>query len=1048
MIHLRTIGTAEVLAGEHRLTPDSVMLFALALFLSVSAGQRVRRSRLLDLFWPGGAEASRRHALRQLLYRLRRGGFPLSLDGEELLVAAEEVQSDIRPVISASWPDEARREEIQAVAGFLPGYEPPMPEPYREWLDELRSRVNSQYRRALLRQIAAGRRDGRWHDVDDWAQRCLEVDPLNEEATLAHAEAIAMTGSKARALQVIDRYLDDLGDRNRVIGLPAKVLRRRVSESAPQRHGGEPENVPLIGRAPELARLVDALSGTLSGRGAAVFMEGAAGIGKSRLAQELLATAAMRGWRTVATRLQPGDSRRPLGVFVDLLGALLQLPGALGASPESLAQLRLLTEHDVPSAGEARRSQEAEAVQERLRKAAADLLESVVSEGPLVLLIDDVHWCDVASVQLLQHLVSHSTGLPVLWTLAARQECSYDSLRAAISDLRAETIRVGPLARDDANALFGVLSDRAGEPPPRVPAELTNAVTGGNPLFVLELARHVRETGHVASLPHSLRALIRDRAARLTPVAQHVLHTCAVLGRYSSVPRVSSVLEIGTPDLLACIDELDALGIVGTCHEGEGLTLHDLWREELLGKLLPASRTLLHHRCGLVLEVECRQSRSPAMAWEAAQHLLASGSEGRALSLLEECAQHQLDNGLPAEAANSFEKAFRLSTTEPDRLRAMTGRIAALQRAADWNQLASVVGPAIELASRSPLHGGRHSDLELLQSEVLWRTESDVGSSLDRSLACALDESAPTSHRAHAALISAIVADNICRFADLERLNVMAGRLAASTADARANLLSVRLIYEAVQGSLDRARDCGTRLVALEREAGSVRGLARALRFSCHPLRMLGEFAEALAAVSEALELAERHHLVGEAASAADILLSIHLEREDLEAARVWIERSAALAPRVGARYARVGLAINQAIYAIYLLDPEGAMRCVEPYANNHLSDPVVRQKMLYLSILARTYVARDDRTRLVELAPALRAALDLRGSTGPHDFHVASYARTLEALGNRGAAVDYVATFVSATRRDRTPPSAELQLFLRGQRGRALAEPSTRTPN
>ena len=59
-------------------------------------------------------------------------------------------------------------------------------------------------RRALLRQIDAARRDGRWHDMDDCARRCLAVDPLNEEATLAHAEAIAMSGSKAKALQVID----------------------------------------------------------------------------------------------------------------------------------------------------------------------------------------------------------------------------------------------------------------------------------------------------------------------------------------------------------------------------------------------------------------------------------------------------------------------------------------------------------------------------------------------------------------------------------------------------------------------------------------------------------------------------------------------------------------------------------------------------------------------------------------------------------------------------------------------------------------------------
>jgi hypothetical protein len=194
---------------------------------------------------------------------------------------------------------------------------------------------------------------------------------------------------------------------------------------------------------------------------------------------------------------------------------------------------------------------------------------------------------------------------------------------------------------------------------------------------------------------------------------------------------------------------------------------------------------------------------------------------------------------------------------------------------------------------------------------------------------------------------------------------------------------------------------------------------------------MLGEFEAALAAVSEALELAERHRLVGEAASAADIILTIHLEREDLGAASPWIARYETLASRVGARYARASLAIHQAIYALLLGDPAGAMGCIELHAKNHLTDPVIPQQMLYLSILARVFVARADSERLVELAPSLKFALDVRRSTGAHDFHVASYAHTLEALGNKRGAVEYVKEFVGDGRRDRTRPSVELQQFL-----------------
>ncbi|MGH7653152.1 MAG: ATP-binding protein [Gemmatimonadaceae bacterium] len=805
-----------------------------------------------------------------------------------------------------------------------------------------------------------------------------------------------------------------------------------MSENAPDRPRGEREKIRLIGREREVARLNDLLGETLKGHSATLFIVGAAGIGKSRLALELVATAGMRGWRSCSAQLQASDAQRPLGVFVDLFTALLQLPGALGCSPASLAQLKLLTEHDVPRDDESQRSQEAEAVQDRLRRAAGDLLESVVSEGPLVLVIDDVHWCDDASIRLLSHLVAHSVALPVLWALTARDAGKHETVREALASVTPETMRLAPLSPERANELFGTLLSHPGQSAPEVSAELTAAVTGGNPLFVLELARHVRETGQASSLPQSLRGLIRDRAARLTPIAQHVLHTCAVLGRYSSVPRVAGVLEISTADLLASIRELDALGIVGAHREAEALSLHDLWREELLHGLLPAAQKLLHHRSGLVLEAESRISRSPSTVWEAARHLLASGSESRALSLLEESAQHQLDNGLPAAAAQTFELAVEAATADPDRLRVMSGRIAALRRAADWERLSSAIGPAIQLAERNALTPSRHSDFELLQTEAMWRTESDVHKSFEHSLACALDESASPAHRAQAALQSAIVADNLCEFDALEQLNAMASNATAPTAAVQVFLLSVRLIYEATQGRLDVASDCGAELIALERAAGSVRGLARALCFSCHSHRMLGEFDRALAAAGEALELAERHKLVGEASSAADIVLSVHLHTENLAAAGHWIARSHGLAQRVGARYAAAGLAFNQAIYHLMADDPVRATECIAPYAENHFTDPVVRQRMLTLSILARLSIASDDLSRLRDLAPLLDNSLRLRRSTGPHDFHVGSYARSLAALGGAAAAVEYVKSFVEFSRRDRTHPSAELQTFLR----------------
>src|SRR3970282_136499 len=143
VVRIHAVGTAEVRVGRSRIRPDSVVLFALALYLGLTAGERIARTRLLDLFWPGVPDVSRRHALRQLLYRLRRSGFALALDGDELLLEPANVESDVTALLDARWPDEAPVEAIVAAASVLPGYTPPMPEHYRAWLGVVRASVTA-----------------------------------------------------------------------------------------------------------------------------------------------------------------------------------------------------------------------------------------------------------------------------------------------------------------------------------------------------------------------------------------------------------------------------------------------------------------------------------------------------------------------------------------------------------------------------------------------------------------------------------------------------------------------------------------------------------------------------------------------------------------------------------------------------------------------------------------------------------------------------------------------------------------------------------------
>ena len=1027
MIRVRAIGTSELRVGRGKVKPDSAVLFALVLYLACNASQGVARARVLDLFWPGVAEVSRRHALRQLLYRLRRNGVSLALDGDELEIAAAEVDSDLSALLDTDWPETASAEAVIAAASVLPGYSPALPEQYLEWLDDLRSRIGAQYRRAVMRHLAAARDEGRWSDVDEWSRRCLAADPLNEEATLALAEAAAMSGSKTRALGILDEYLWELGPREKVIGLPAKVLKRRISEQPPGNVSRYAGGTPLVGRAEETRRLNELLGGTLAGHRASVLLVGAPGIGKTALTQEIVDSALMRGWRSISARLQASDLHRPLAAFVDLFSVLLHLPGALGSAPASLTQLRRLTQHGVEPGIDAPRSQEAEAVQERIRVAALDLFAAVCDEGPLVVVLEDLHWADASSMLLLQHMLDRTRDLPIFWLLTARPEVRFTELRETLPEELVETMRMGPLSARDSVTLFRLLTDRWRPADQATVNEFSAALTGGNPFFIREVARHYTETGSIRSLPGSLRALIHDRVARLPRVSQHVLHTCAILGRYSTVPRIASVLEMGTAELLACLEDLDAVGILGAGKDADALAMHDLWQEELLSSLRAASRQLIHHRCGAVLEMESRQTRSASMMWEASRHLIESGAQDRALSLLEECAQHLLDNGLPVDAAKTFELAFNAAATDAERFRALSGRISALHRAAKWSELSEVIGPAIELSERCSGAPSGHSELELLETELLWKTESDSNGCLERALSCALDDTAPKGHRVAAGLIAARTASNLGKWEDLNRVYTTVAAFDCAEAENRACILAVATIFHTEIGSLDQALESSGQLVSLERDMGSVLGLARALRFAAYPLRCLGEYERAITLLKEAFVIAEDRRLVEDACTAADMLVTISVERNDFRTAQSWLDRAEKWAQQVGARYSRNSLNSERAIMALASGSTLDAATIMQTDLRELEQDPLVRQRVLNLSILTRVCVAKRDFDMLREVLTLLRSGLEQIRTTPRLDYFIASVGQGLVALGQGEEAKEYVRHYLVHARRDRGAVAPEL---------------------
>ena len=156
---------------------------------------------------------------------------------------------------------------------------------------------------------------------------------------------LAIGGAKAQAVRLLDRYIADVGSASPDLKLPATILRRRISEHSREIYR-PPLTLPFLGRDAEMSALQERFARARAGEAQCVVLVGEAGIGKTRLAEELCMQAVLAGACVERVATQPHDTHRPMATFADLVPKLLQLPGALGCSPESMAALRRLTTND------------------------------------------------------------------------------------------------------------------------------------------------------------------------------------------------------------------------------------------------------------------------------------------------------------------------------------------------------------------------------------------------------------------------------------------------------------------------------------------------------------------------------------------------------------------------------------------------------------------------------------------------------------------------------------------------------------------------------
>lgn len=427
--------------------------------------------------------------------------------------------------------------------------------------------------------------------------------------------------------------------------------------------------MPLVGREGELAvieRILAELGGPAQATRTPMVMQviGEPGIGKSRLLAEAAGRADQRGFLVLEGTASEFEEDVAFAVFADALDDYLV--GLDGRGLERLEPAALAHLAAVVPALERRAGGPVLAVaaeRYRIHRAVRTLLGLLSESAPLVLMLDDVHWADTASGELLTYLLAHPPPGPVMIAAAHRPAQLSDRVRAAFdrghSAGQVETIELGPLTRPDAEILLG---DTA--PPGAV--EAVYAESGGNPFYLLELARAADRGSHLpggglraGEIPRLVGAAIRQEINPLPEAARTLAWGAAVAGEPFDVQLAALAAGISDADALGLVDVLAAAGLVRPTDVPRRFTFrHPLVRRAVYESAGPGWRIGAHRRLAEAL----RLRGAPPV--ELAHHVEASAQPGDddAIAILT-AAGHAVTSQAPLLAARRLDAALRLTPT-------------------------------------------------------------------------------------------------------------------------------------------------------------------------------------------------------------------------------------------------------------------------------------------------------------------------------------------------------------------------------------------------
>jgi DNA-binding CsgD family transcriptional regulator/tetratricopeptide (TPR) repeat protein len=475
----------------------------------------------------------------------------------------------------------------------------------------------------------------------------------------------------------------------------------------------------FIGRVVELAVLDEAFARAVAGGGGAVIIGGEAGVGKTWLVDRFLETARGQGAGTLTGAcLEYGAGDVPYAPFVEALRSVVRsveqerLPALLGAGRAELGRLLPELSQRVSTADQPLdRSAPA-----RLFELVLGLFERLSAERALAIVIEDIHWSDAATRDLLSFLVRNLRRARVLFVVTARTEELHQ--RPAVLQFLAELDREPQVERIELLP-FGrheVLEQLEAISAERPTAELVDEIferSGGNPFFVEQLMVAAQETDGTADLPPRLRDVLLARVASVSVQARELLRAASAAGRRTDDDLLAAVLEQPLRSVTTALREVIDRGILVDADgvdDGVGgyAFRHALLREVIYGELFSGERLRLHAAFARRLAERGEIGGVPVSPAELAYHWDAARDYPHALPAIVEAARAAEEVYAFTEARRQLERAIELWDRVPD-AGEVTGidRVDLLRHAAEASVLTGSYRRAIELG-RAAVDAAQH----------------------------------------------------------------------------------------------------------------------------------------------------------------------------------------------------------------------------------------------------------------------------------------------------------------------------------------------------